>query len=150
MNTNELYACSYKEVILILSLLPDEDWNKIPQSKKDFYFNNMNKDYKFNFDYSKNISEQELLTPSKAILANIYKEFLASDDEKKEIIIKEQNEFNKIEEEKRKKYDPDNIFKNIDKNSQVHNKEMSLQIIEKKVGIYEKLLKFIKNLFKKY
>ena len=46
-------ACSYKEVLTIISLLSRNDWDKIPNERKNFYFENMNKNYNFNFDISK-------------------------------------------------------------------------------------------------
>jgi hypothetical protein len=151
MNKKELYACAYKEVMVILCLLPDEAWNKIPQDKKDFYFESMNKDYKFEIDAEKGIDEEKLLAPSKAILANIYRDYLASPEEKKQIRRQEQNELNKIEEEKRKKYNPDDIFKKEEKPSNDNYvKQDNLPVEVKNQKFYEKVFDFLKELFKKF
>lgn len=146
-NTKELYACAYKEVITILSCLPDEEWFKIPKERRDFYFESMKKDYKFELDSSKPIYEQKLLKPTRAILANIFKDYLASPNQKEEIIYREQKEFEKIEEEKRNRYNPDDIFKRREHSSEVQ--EINLPVEVKKESFFKKIINNIKKLFKK-
>ncbi len=145
MNTDQMYACAYKEVLIILSLLSEEDWNKIPKSRKDFYFDNMDKDYKFEIDLSKNNKQIKLLKTTEAILANIYKEYLADENEKRDIEIREKEEFDEIEEEKRKKYNPDDIFKKIDNNNLENELNRNLPAEVKKLKFYEKIFNFIKK-----
>ena len=54
-----------------------------------------------------NISKQ-----AEEVLAVLYKNYLASDEEKKIIKAKEKILFERKQDELRKKYNPDNIFKN--------------------------------------
>ena len=92
-NTNDIYRCSYKEVFTILNLLPDVEKAKIPKEKFDFYRECMNKEYNTNIDLMKPISEQNLLKQTRAILANIFKMYLATDEEKHQISLKERREW---------------------------------------------------------
>lgn len=58
------------------------------------------------------------------------------------------NELEKLEEEKREKYNPDNIFKNRNK-EEIHIKQNSnLPVEMKKEKFFAKLINFIKNIFK--
>ncbi len=150
-NTNEIYRCSYKEVFIILNLLPDAEKTKIPKEKFDFYRECMDKDYNTNINLLKPISEQNLLKQTRAILANIFKIYLATEEEKNQLQIKEKREWEIREEEKRKKYNPDDIFKNV--NRELVEKEKNpdaddILLVEYKESIFRRIIKKIKNLFK--
>lgn len=146
-NTKDIYAAAYKEVITILSFLSDDDWNKIPSEKRDFYFNNMDRNYNFKINYSKPIFEQTLLTETKAILANLFKNYLASPKQKQEIISRENKEFKEIENKKRELCNPDDLFK--DKNTTVCvNPSNNLPALVEKESFFKRLIRKIKNLFK--
>lgn len=106
------YACAYKEVIEILKYTKREDVNKIPKHKILLWKTNMKKDYDFKIDTSKTIEEQNLSKEAKAIIANIYKSYWATDYQKERIIAKEKYDLRQIEKEKLEKFNPDDIFKN--------------------------------------
>ena len=149
-NTKELYSKSYKEVITILSCLPQEDYEKIPAQKIKFYIDNMKKDYKFKYDYTKSIIEQNVLNPTRAILANIFKTYIATPEEKKEILTVEKQQFDLIEAEKRRKYNPDNIFKNKEEKSELVQNEQIVQetaMVEYKESIFTRIKNWFKGLF---
>lgn len=149
-NTNEIYACAYKEVITILGYLSDEIWHKIPKEKRDFYFDNMKKDYIFKFDYSKPLNEQKLLNETRAILANLFKKYLATSEEKNIIINKERQEYERIEAEKRKKYNPDDIFKDVNKKTEeTKQSNVMLPVEIKEKNIFVKIFDLIKKLLAK-
>ena len=59
-----------------------------------------------------NIKQLNISKQAEEVLAVLYKNYLATDDEKKIIKAKERNLFERKQEELRKKYNPDNIFKN--------------------------------------
>lgn len=150
-NINELYRCSYKEVFIILNALPDAEKTKIPKEKFDFYRECMNKEYNTNIDLLKPIAEQNLLKQTRAILANIFKMYLATDEEKHQILLKEKREWEIREEEKRKKYNPDNIFKN-DNNVITEKKEnisvADVAMIEYKESVFKRICNKLKRIFK--
>ena len=66
----------------------------------------------------------------------------------KEIIEeKEKYDLEKLEEEKREKYNPDNIFKNKLEETVVENTNLPAEI--KKETFFKKLISFIKGVFNK-
>ena len=149
-NTNEIYACAYKEVITILSFLPDSDWNKIPKERRDFFFENMDKDYEFNLDYSKPINEQSLLKETDAILASIFKKYIATAEKKRQILKEEKQEFEELEAEKRRKYNPENIFKNQTiTTAPIQNEPVVTEtaMIEYKETVFDKIKNWFKRTF---
>lgn len=110
--TNMAYANAYKEVLVIINNLVKEDYEKIPREYIKFLEDNCNKDYKFEYNQSKPFREQKILEDTKLFLFALFEKFGAS--EKQKAIIKafkiDYNE--KLEQKKREKYNPDNIFKN--------------------------------------
>ena len=147
-NTKETLHLAYCEVITILSYLPSEYWNKIPKEKRDFYFENMNKEYKYKYDISKPFDEQKIMKETKIILGKLFKRYLATDEEKKNIMKEEQVEIQRIEEEKRKKYNPDDLFKKNLKNTVINNQEINLPVEIKEDNILKKIFNYIKNYIK--
>ena len=106
------YAMAYTEVIEILKYVPEEDVGKIPQEKLEFYKTNMDNGYSYKLDMTKEFEEQEMSEITKAILANIFRDYWATLYQKERIEAKEKYDLEKLEEEKREKYNPDSIFKN--------------------------------------
>lgn len=100
---------AYSEVYTVLNMMSEVLKNKIPQNVLNGIDNKRDKQniIKVNDIKQLNISEQ-----AEEVLAVLYKNYLASDDEKKIIKAKERILFEKKQEELRKKYNPDNIFKN--------------------------------------
>lgn len=147
------YSKAYKEVIEILKYVPEESVNKIPKEMRDMFEEEQAKDYNFQIDIEKSFEEQELLEETKAILANIFRDYWATDYQKQRIIEKEEKDREEWEKLKREKYNPDDIFKNksnkIEQNIQEHlNEEYNnnLPIELQKQNIFQKLLSFIKKL----
>lgn len=146
------YAKAYKEVIEILKYVPDEDVAKIPQEKIDFYRNHMDNEYDYKIDETKDFSEQTISETTEAILACIFRDYWATPYQRERILAKEKYDLQKLEEEKREKYNPDNIFKKNDHNDSFSsNNELyentTLPIEVKKERFYEKIINFFKNLF---
>ena len=141
------YAMAYTEVIEILKYVPDEDVQKIPEEKLVFYKTNMDNEYNYKLDMTKEFEEQEMSEITKAILANIFRDYWATPYQKERIEAKEKYDLEKLEEEKREKYNPDNIFKNKKEETVVENTNLPIEI--KKETFFKKLISFIKGLFNK-
>ena len=109
------YRCAYKEVVTILDVFSEEIGDLIPNEKIEFYKSNMDENHEFIFDDTKEILEQNILYPTRCILANLFRDYIATEEDRAEILKEEQEELNQIEEEKRAKYNPDDIFKNNSK-----------------------------------
>lgn len=146
----ENYACAYKEVIEVLKYTKREDVNKIPKSRILLWRINMNKDYDFKIDTTKALEEQNLSKEAKAIIANIFKKYWATDYQKERIEAKEKYDIEQMEKEKYQKYNPDDIFKNRKQNIQqeeVASKTVSM--VEYREPLFKRILNKIKNIFNK-
>ena len=146
----ENYACAYKEVIEVLKYTKREDVNKIPKSRILLWRINMNKDYDFKIDKTKTLEEQNLSKEAKAIIANIFKKYWATDYQKERIEAKEKYDIEQMEKEKYQKYNPDDIFKNRKQNIQqeeVASKTVSM--VEYREPLFKRILNKIKDIFNK-
>ena len=146
------YPKAYKEVIEILNYVPKESVEKILQTMIDTFKAKMDTNYNFKVDINKSFEEQELLEGTKAILPNIFRDYWASPEQKEKIKTKQQHDMQIIEEEKRKKYNPDSIFKDkqsiVIENIAPENNEQHTEMIEyKEQKWYQKIFNLIKNLF---
>ena len=105
------YSKAYKEIVEILKYVPKESVNKIPKEMRDMFEGEQLKTYHFEIDTDNLFEEQELLEETKAILANIFRDYLATDYQKARIIEKENQDREEWERQKREKYNPNDIFK---------------------------------------
>lgn len=150
--TEEDYRKAFKEVLVILKYIPITEYEKIPVEIIENLKNKADNTYEFTLDFGKNLNEQNISEITKAMLENFYRDYWVTDVEKQKILEEEHTEREEIEEEKRQKYNPDDIFKNqkITQES-TENKAPNLDLIEiKEKNIFEKILEKIKNLFKKF
>lgn len=150
---SENYACAYKEVIEILKYTKREDVNKIPQCKIVLWKQNMKKDYNFKIDPTKTLEEQNLSKEAKSIIANIFKKYWATDYQKQRILEKEKYDMQIEEENKSLQYNPNDLFKNRNKNSdisEVNEVENTTAIVEYKESFISRIINKIKQLFKKF
>lgn len=146
----ENYACAYKEVIEVLKYTKREDVNKIPKSRILLWRINMNKDYDFKIDTTKILEEQNLSKEAKAIIANIFKKYWATDYQKERIEAKEKYDIEQMEKEKYQKYNPDDIFKNRKQNIQQEEvASETVSMVEYKEPLFKRILNKIKNIFNK-
>lgn len=146
----ENYACAYKEVIEVLKYTKREDVNKIPKSRILLWRINMNKDYDFKIDTTKTLEKQNLSKEAKAIIANIFKKYWATDYQKERIEAKEKYDIEQMEKEKYQKYNPDDIFKNRKQNIQQEEvASETVSMVEYKEPLFKRILNKIKNIFNK-
>lgn len=108
----DTYEKAYKEVIELLKFFPKESVRKIPQEKLELYLKNMDRTYDYKVDTTKSFEEQKMSEKTKAIFANIFRDYWATDYQRERILAKENYDRQKREEERRNKYNPDDIFKN--------------------------------------
>ena len=145
------YAKAYKEVIEILNFVPKESVDKIPQTMLDTFKAKSDQNYDFKVDINKSFEEQELLDETKAIFANIFRDYWATPYQKERIKAKEKHDRQKIEEEKAEKYNPDDLFKKkkieTEEDSEKTEKISNLPIEVKKEKLFEKIINFFKRIF---
>ena len=143
------YPKAYKEVVEILKYVPKESVDKMPQTMLDTLNSKMDNTYNFSIDINKSFEEQELLEETKAILANIFRDYWATPYQKERILEKERYDRQKIEEEKRANCNYD-IFKTDNKveirEDEVSNSNLPIEV--KKERFYERIINFFKKNFK--
>ena len=145
------YSKAYKEVIEILNYVPQESVNKIPRTMLDTFKAKMDNNYDFKVDINKSFEEQDLLDETKAIFANIFRNYWATPYQKERIEAKEKYDRQRIEEEKKDKYNPDDIFNKrnrIDIEERIEKSNTNnLPVEVKKEKFYERIISFFKKLF---
>lgn len=145
------YPKAYKEVIEILNYVPKESIDKIPETMLEVFQTKMDKNWDFKVDINKSFEEQDLLDETKAIFANIFRDYWATPYQKERIEAKEKYDRQKIEEEKEEKYNPNDLFKKkkieTDEESEKTEEISNLPIEVKKEKFYEKIINFLKKIF---
>ena len=145
---NSNYTKAYTEVLEILKHIPKKDLDKVPKEKLEFYKKHRDKEYDYRIDNLLEFKEQKLSDISKAILAILFRDYWANDYQKEKILIKEKYDRQKLEDEQRNRYNPNNVFKKNDesKTSPITN----IALVEyKKENWYTKFIDYIRNIFKK-
>lgn len=145
------YKKAYKEVVEILKFVSKENVDKIPKEMLDMFEEEQDKEYNFKVDTTKSFEEQLLLEETKAIFSNIFRDYWANDYQRKVIIEKENMDRIKWEEEK---YDPNDLFKNNQKNFNKQNNndkvDVNLTVIKKENSFKKLIDKIFKSLKKKF
>ena len=156
------YSKCLVQVDEILNYLNPEELKKIPENVRKTIKDDKDKNYEWKYDEGKKLEEQNLNRKSIAILSYLNMEYLLNDEQRKLMgQIHRVNE-QKQEEEKRKQYNPENIFENKsnikeDKTVQVasnestskESKESKNLAMTKKDRWYNKIKLYIKSLFSK-
>lgn len=139
----------YKEVLITLAYFDAELIKKIPdkvfenlkelagESEEDFYINT-----------EQDLEKQDISEESKDLIALIYYDYIADEQEKKEIMKLWNENERKYQEYLREKYNADNIFKN--KRQEISITEKTSIIEYKKENIIYKIKNFIKKILKGY
>lgn len=159
--TKEDYAIAYTEVLGMIKYFTSESLDKIPKDVIEMYEQNKSNSYEFEFDRSKSFDGQDISKLAKILIANIFTEYIATEEERQYLNYRDEQELNKIEEEKRNKYNPDNIFSNRrTKNASENNfqnddmqeipaQQTDLTVIKENDGLLKRILEMIKRIFKK-
>lgn len=150
INTDRLFV----ETQEIFKYLDKKIYDKIPEKIKKI-INEYEGNYKFKYDISKELNEQDILQETKDLVVGIYYKYVADEESKKKIInnILEYEEIQlQREKELREKYSVDNIFKgsDIEERSQnnLNDNESQLQIV-KKDSLFKIIINKIFSFFKK-
>lgn len=132
------------EVDEILKHLSQENYNKIPEEIKVAIAENKDKEYKWIYDDTKKLKEQDVSDDTIAILSYINMEYLLNEEQKKFVdSLHEQNE----------KKTTNNTNYNVDifynKSNKMTNVCQELVVEKNKQNFWEKLNNFIRKLFGK-
>ena len=142
MKSNNINNKAFSETINIIEHMDEKLKLRIPNKFIEMLNNNKDDNYIVNIDYSKSINEQKLLRETRIILSLIYRDYICSIEERKQIIENDNIELKRIEEELKEKYNIDNIFK-----KRQETKPKEILIVEYKENFFTKILNIIKTLF---
>ena len=140
---------AYTEVYTILQELNEEEYNKIPLEVVEAIKLNRNEEYDYKLDDELELKEQPMLPETKAILFNLFRDYLATPEQKIKIIRMQNEERQKNELKKQQKYSTE-IFTNRQKENIVKQNNNETQIIEYKENLFRRMLNRIKKFFIKY
>lgn len=147
------YANAYTEVLEILSKMSKNDYNKIPRDMIQVFEIYSNKEYAFKYDLKKDFDQQGISKRAKLILAILFRDYWANDNQREKIIAKQNYDRQKLEEEKRKIYNTD-IFKNKENNIETDgianiSEQVNMIQYEHKESIIKKIINKLKSIFRK-
>lgn len=140
-------ACAYKEIYEILKIFPQELVSQIPQETINFFHNNMDTSYEYNISID-TFDGQTMLEETKAILTILFRDYWATPVQREKILNYENSAREKLEEEARMKYNPDNLFKKKNSPDNVENYIEETAIVKYKESIFKKIINKILNFLK--
>ena len=139
---------AYKEVYTILQELNQEEYSKIPPEIIEAIRVNMNEEYEYELDDELELKDHQMLPETKAILFNLFRDYLATPEQKEKIIRMQNEEREKNEIKKQKQYNTD-VFEKKQKENSKQNQQEKTQLIEYKENIFKKILNKIIKFFTK-
>lgn len=130
----------------ILEHCPIEVQSKIPNRFMEELNDLESKTYKFNYDESKRIEEQNIKPETKGLIGLVYRNYIC--DDKEEYDNKYKIYLNNKEIERREKYNTDNLFNNKIDSRREHIYDKNLPAQKQKLGFFRKLINIIKSIIK--
>lgn len=137
---------AYAEVYTILQELHEEEYNKIPPEVIKTIEANRNEEYEYELDDELELKDQPMLPETKAILFNLFRDYLATPEQKAKTIRMQNEARQKNEMKKQQMYNTD-IFANKPKKNLAENSNETIQIVEYKESIFKRILNKIKSFF---
>lgn len=141
------YKKALVEVDAVLSCLDYNEYKKIPTNIIDAIENNKDEEYTYDYDEELEYEDWSLMPETKAILYNICKKYLATEEQRKYLQQKERLENYKIESEKIKKYNSENLFKKEKEVKKVEQEENN-ELIVKRDSSFKRILEKLKSIFR--
>lgn len=137
---------AYTEVYTILQELNEEEYNKIPPEVIETIEANRNEEYEYELDNELELKDEPMLPETKAILFNLFRDYLATPEQKAKII-RMQNEARQKNELKKQQMYNNDVFANKPKENQSSNNNETMQIVKYKENFFKKILNKIKSFF---
>lgn len=147
------YANAYTEVYEILKCLNEEEYNKIPKELLEVIEENRNLYYEYIVNEEQDLSKQPMLIETKALLLNIFRDYLATPEQQEKIKKWQAEDRLEIEKKKQEKYNIDVFSKKTVSNStrnivdEIYTNNTSLVEI-KTQPIWKRIILKIKNILK--
>lgn len=140
------YTKSLVEVCEVMKYLDEKEIEKIPIDVINMINDNKDNSYQWTYDETKELKDQKLSRTTIAIISYINMEYLLNERQKEYMNNLHRENQVKLENKKMQDYNYNNIFKNKIKEPKIE-KQALIKVDEEKW--YEKLLKKLRNFFKK-
>ena len=142
---------AYQEAYTILQELDEEEYSKIPPEVIQALKENRNEEYYYEVDEDTELKYQPMLPETRAIIFNIFRNYLATPEQKEKIRKMISEERAKLEIKKKQQYNTENIFKsNTQQATKIEPvKETEALVKVKKENWFKRAIENIKNWFKK-
>lgn len=140
---------AYTEVYTILQELNEEEYNKIPPEVVETIKVNRNEEYDYELDDELELKEQPILPETKAILFNLFRDYLATSEQKVKIIKMQNEARQKNELKKQQRYNTD-VFANKQKKENIQQNNEETQIMKYRENILNRIINKIKKFFRKH
>lgn len=146
------YKDAFAEVYVILEYLDEEDYEKIPEDLLKVIDKNRNKEYKYEMNDDFDLEKQPMLVETKAILFNIFRDYLSTPEQKEKIIKMQKEDMERLNKKKSEEFEKSiakkQIFE-IKKDDEEREKEQTLLIEVKKESFWKKVLDKVSKLIRK-
>ena len=139
------HKIAYSEVLEILKYISKEEFNKVPQDMLEMFKANAINNNEFVYNPRKTLQEQNVSETARTIIAILFRDYWATENQKKKILKKQNYDREKIKEEM---YN-NNILKkhNTQQNEAYIKNEVAM--IEYKESIFTKIKNWFKHFFNK-
>lgn len=139
---------AYVEVIELLKFFSAEQVKNIPMEKLKVFLKYRDENYNYKVDKTKSFFEQNMMPETKAIFTILFKDYWATDEQRKVLKQKEAEAFKELEDKKRSLYNPDDLFKNKRIN-EIENDTRNANITILNEKWYSKVILALKIFFKR-
>lgn len=145
------YSNAYAEAYIILSYLDEEEFEKIPKEIIEVIESKRNMEYSYEINEELDLTNQPMLPETKALLFNLFRDYLSTPEQKEKIKRMQQEDRWKAEEKRKQEYGEINIFERkqkveIDIEEGI---EETYPVVINNENIFKKIISFIKNIFRK-
>ena len=144
---DNVYREAFAEVLEILKNSNQKIIEKIPEKFITFLTENKDNNYVVQIDFTDENWDNSIKQETQEIIALIYRDYLCSIEERVCLIKQDKEILEKIEKEKREKYNYDNLFKN--KETPRIKEEVVAMVEYKQSNFILKILNKIKSFFNK-
>ena len=142
------YEEAFTEVEEVLKLMPIDLVSRIPAQLRQTISENKATNYKVII--KEPLEEQKLKKETIVILGLIYREFLASPEEREHLQLRDAEELKKIEQQMKEQYDVENVFNNKKRYKILEENQTSKDLtLYKEPNFLVKFFNMIKGIFNK-
>lgn len=141
---NTEYKIAYSEVLEILKYISKEEFNKVPQDMLEMFKTNASNENQFIYDPNKTLQEQNVSEIARAIIAILFRDYWATENQKQKILNKQNLDREKMREEM---YSPDNIFQKHNIQHKENSTTNEVAIVEYKESIFTMIINWFKRNF---